>query len=299
MADMRRLPLVGLLAAVLLVPQPAHAWGYDAHQYIMGRAIELLPAAIRPFFEQYRSTLVERAIDPDTWQTAGFDDQEDANHFLDIDWEGFGPYPFAGLPRDYDAAVQTFGVARVRQMGLLPWRTAEYFGNLQREFGRYRSRGPFGRYNILFFSAWITHYVSDGNQPLHTVMNYDGQLSGQQGVHTRFESMLFERYRTRLQIAPRPMAPIRNPRDFMFDTIIEGTTLVPAILTADKAAIGTRDVYDEAYYEAFYRDAHAVLEQRLSRAIASSAAMITGAWEAAGRPALPVTLPEPVQRRRR
>ncbi len=298
MPVMRMSPAVVVLI-VLLVPIPAHAWGFEAHQFIMERAIALLPTEIRPFFEANRGTLVERVIDPDTWQTAGFDDQEDPHHFLDIDWDGFGPYPFAGLPRDYDAAVQKFGVVRIRQMGLLPWRTAEYFGNLQREFGRYQTRGPFGRHNILFFAAWITHYVSDGSQPLHTVMNYDGQLSGQQGVHTRFEAMLFERYRTRLQIVPEPMAAIANPRDFMFDTVTEGTKLVPAILAADKAAIGTRDVYDDAYYEAFYTDAHMVLEQRLSRAIAASAAMITGAWEAAGRPALPLTLPEPVQRRRR
>jgi hypothetical protein len=284
---------------VLLVPTPAHAWGYEAHQFIMDRAIALLPPEIRPFFETYRSTLVEHVIDPDAWQIAGFDDQEDANHFLDIDWDGFGPYPFAGLPRDYDAAVQKFGVARVRQMGLLPWRTAEYFGNLQREFGRYQTRGPFGRYNIIFFSAWMTHYVSDANQPLHTVMNYDGQLSGQQGVHTRFEAMLFEQNRARLQIAPRPLPAVSNPRDFTFDTIVEGTALVSQILDADRAAIGARDVYDDAYYESFYQGAHAVLEQRLSRAIAASAAMIAGAWEAAGKPALPLTLSEPVQRRRR
>lgn len=287
------------LLVLLLGAAPAHAWGFEAHQFIMDRAIDLLPDPIRPLFERYRSVLVERAIDPDTWQTAGFDDQEDANHFLDIDWEGYGPYPFAGLPRDYDAAVQKFGAARVRQMGLLPWRTAEYFGNLQREFARYESRGPFGRYNVLHFAAWLTHYVSDANQPLHGTVNYDGQLTGQPGVHTRFEAFLFERNRSRLQLAPQPLPPVRSPRDFIFDTLVEGTRLVPVILEADSAAIGARDVYDDAYYQAFYEGAHAVLEQRLSRAIAASAAMITGAWEAAGRPALPLDPPEPVQRRRR
>ncbi len=246
---------VVVMLVVVLMPRPAHAWGFEAHQFIMDRTIALLPAEIRPFFEQNRATLVERVIDPDTWRVAGFD-QEDPNHFLDIDWDGFGPYPFASLPRNYDAAVQKFGTDRVRQMGLLPWRTAEYFGNLEREFGRYQTRGPGGRANIIFFAAWMTHYVSDGNQPLHGVMNYDGQLSGQQGVHARFESTLFERYRTRLQIAPQPMSAITTPRDFMFDTVTEGSKLVPAILNADKAAIGTRDVYDDAYYEAFYADAH-------------------------------------------
>jgi hypothetical protein len=286
------------LLAVMLVPAPAHAWGFDAHQFIMDRAIALLPAEIRPFFEQHRAVLVERVIDPDVWKTAGFD-QEDPNHFLDIDWEGFGPYPFSGLPRDYDAAIQKFGVDRIRQMGLLPWRTAEYYGNLQRAFASYQARGPFGRFDVIFFSAWLTHYVSDGNQPLHGVVNYNGQLSGQVGVHTRFEAMLFERNRSRLSIAPPEIAPVRNPRDFMFDTLVEGAKLVPAILDADRAAIGNGDVYDDAYYAAFYQGAHAVMEERLSRAIAASAAMIAGAWEAAGKPPVPVNLPEPVQRRRR
>jgi hypothetical protein len=213
--------VLALMTFVLLMwPAPAHAWGFDAHMFIMDRAINLLPVEIRPFFDRYRSVLVERAIDPDTWQTAGFDDQEDPNHFLDIDWEGFGPYPFRDLPRDYDVAVQKFGVTRIRQMGLLPWRASEYFGTLQREFGRYESRGPFGRFNVLFFAAWMTHYVSDSNQPLHNVVNYDGQLSGQQGVHTRFESMLFGRYRDRLQVVATPLAPVTNPREFMFDTIV-------------------------------------------------------------------------------
>ena len=67
-----------------------HAWGFEAHKFIMERAIDLLPAEIRPFFEQHRSILIERAIDPDTWQVAGFNDQEDPNHFLDLDWEGYG-----------------------------------------------------------------------------------------------------------------------------------------------------------------------------------------------------------------
>ncbi len=295
---MRSVVTTLVLVVVLLEPRPVHAWGFDAHQFIMERAIDLLPAEIRPFFDKYRATLVERAIDPDTWRTAG-DEREDPNHFLDIDWEGFGPYPFAGLPRDHDVAVQKFGVTRIRQMGLLPWRTAEFYGNLERELGRYESRGPFGRFNILFFSAWIAHYVSDGNQPFHGVMNYDGQLTGQQGVHARFESMIFERYRSRLLLTPSPMAPITNPRDFMFDTLVESTTLVPMILEADALAIGTGDVYDDAYYEAFFTRVRPVLEQRLSRAIASTAAMIAGAWEAAGRPPLPLALPEPVQRRRR
>jgi len=74
---------------------------------------------------------------------------------------------------------------------------------------------------------------------------------------------------------------------------------VPAILKADVEAIGTRDEYDDAYYDAFFRANRAVLERRINEAIAATAAMIAGAWEAAGKPPLPVAPPSRPQRRTR
>ena len=296
---MRRVIAVLGVMALAAMPTPARAWGYEAHKFIMERAIGLLPAEIRPLFEQNRATLVERAIDPDTWQIAGFDAQEDPNHFLDLDWEGYGKYPYSGLPRDYTAAIAKFGKKRVDENGTLPWRTEEIYGELRRAFESYGRRGPFGRFDILFFSAWLTHYVSDAHVPFHTVMNYDGQLSGQHGIHSRFEAFLFERYRDQWTIAPKPVPPIRNPRDYIFDVVLQGTQLVPPILKADLDAIGGRDEYDDAYYAAFFKANRAVVELRLNESIAASAAMIAGAWEAAGKPAVPVNSTPTVQRRRR
>src|ERR1043166_6655318 len=145
---MRRLLLPCLmLLLVLLSPAPARAWGFEAHQFIMDRAIALLPPELRPLFEKYRTTVVERAIDPDTWRTAGFE-AEAPNHFLDFDWEGYGKYPFTELPHDYTAAIAKFGRARIEENGTLPWRTEEYFGNLRRAFATYATRGPQGRFDI-------------------------------------------------------------------------------------------------------------------------------------------------------
>ena len=291
-----------LCAAALLVlaaPSTAQAWGFEAHKFIMERAIALLPPELRPMFEAGRTTLVERSIDPDTWQNAGFDAIESPNHFLDLDWDGYGRYPFSGLPRDYTAAVAKFGKARVDENGTVPWRTEEMYGNLRRAFEAYARRGGFGRYDILNYAAWLTHYVSDAHVPFHAVVNYDGQLTGQNGIHSRFESIMFERYRAELTIAPKPAAVIRNPRDYIFDTIIAGTQLVAPILKSDLDAIGTRDIYDDAYYAAFFKANRAVLERRLNESITAVAAMIAGAWEDAGRPALPLDAPAPPQRRRR
>ena len=85
----------------------------------------------------------------------------------------------------------------------------------------------------------------------------------------------------------------------IFDRVLEDTQLVPGALKADADAIGDRDVYDDAYYDALFKSQRPIIEERLNRAIAGVAAAITGAWEAAGKPPMPVTVQSAVQRRRR
>ena len=277
-----------LLAAFVALPSLADAWGFEAHKFIADRMIALLPAELKPLFEKRRDFIVERAIDPDLWRTVGWD-EEPPNHFLDFDFEAFGPYPFTGLPRDYDAAVQKFGKAVITEQGTLPWRTAEFYGRLQREFASLK-RQPAPGYavdNIVLYSAILAHYVSDGHVPLHAVVNYDGQLTGQQGLHSRWEAELFERNRSKLKVAPVSMKPILNPRDFTFETLLVSNRAAANVLESDKKAAEGREFYDDAYFEAFAAGTLQVMEKRLNDSIAAVAAMITGAWEQAGRPAIP------------
>ena len=296
---MRKRLLAVVLIAAIALPARADAWGFEAHFLIMERAIALLPPELRPLFEKHRAKVVERIIDPDTWRSAGFEDEE-PNHFLDLDWEGYGKEPFRELPRDYTAAIAKFGRARIQQNGTVPWRVEEMFGSLERAFRDYERRGAFGQVDIIHFSAWLGHYVSDAIQPFHGVINYDGQLTRQNGVHARFEAALVERYKSQLVLTPKALPPVRTPREFIFERLIEDTRLVPGILKADLDALGSREAYDDVYFDAFFRATRPVLERRLSESIAAVAAMITGAWEAAGRPAVPVSpTPQPPRRRAR
>ena len=175
-----------LLAAFVALSSSASAWGFEAHKFVADRMIALLPAELKPLFEKRRAFIVERAIDPDLWRNVGWE-QEPPNHFLDFDYEAYGPYPFSALPREYDAAVQKFGKAVIDEQGLLPWRTTEFYGRLQREFESLK-RKPAPGYaadNIALYSAILAHYVADGHVPLHAVVNYDGQMTGQRGLHSR------------------------------------------------------------------------------------------------------------------
>lgn len=281
----------------LAMPSPSWAWGFEAHRYIADQMIRLLPPELRPLFEKHRALIMERSVDPDMWRTAGFE-SEPPNHFLDLDHEAFGPYPYDGLPRDYATAVQKFGREFIHQQGLLPWRVQEIYGQLQRSFEALKRRNPspYTLDNIAYFSAILAHYVSDGHVPLHAVVNYDGQLTNQRGLHGRWESDLFEQFRTGLSGTPAPVRPVSDPRTFMFDVLLASNRLVPDVLAADKAASAGREFYDEAYYAAFRQAQWPVLNQRILDSTTAVASVIVGAWEAAGRPAVPTDVPRTPRR---
>jgi len=278
---MRRAYLVAVAAMIAtLMPSPARAWGFTAHRLIMRRAIEALPAPIKPFFIEHRDEIVIRVIDPDLWRNVGWDD--DPHHFINFGAKEFGEYPFKELPRDYDAALEKFGRPTLERLGLVPWRVQEEFGSLRRAFEAFARNAPFAVVDAVLYSAVVSHYIQDAYQPLHASNNFDGQLTGNNGVHARFETALVERFESRLNLSVAPPAAITHPRDAAFDACLSGYKLVDAILAADNAAKAGKEVYDDDYFEKFFAKVKPVLEQRLGESIRATAGLIVGAWEQAG-----------------
>jgi alkylated DNA nucleotide flippase Atl1 len=272
-------------------PVPARGWGMDVHRWITGRAIDGLPAGLRAFFGAKREFISEHSVDPDLWRVVGLKGplgEEDPNHYLDID--GLDePAPYLNVPRDWDAFVARYGVDRANRMGRLPWRTEEIYGKLVNAFRDIgRGTAPYAADNSRYLVAVLAHYIEDAHVPFHAVLNHDGQLTGQRGIHSRFESELVLRYLARL--APKPVAvrPVPNIKEFIFETLVRSAGLVPDVLAADRAAAGAHPKYDEAYYDAFFKGAGPIAELRLGDAASGLASAIVSAWDAAGRPALPV-----------
>jgi len=292
---MRKAFVVGAaLVVASLLPSPALAWGFVAHRLIMARAIELLPRELQPFFTRYHDEIVMRSTDPDLWRNVGWED--DPNHFLDFGVREFGEYPFRELPREYAAALEKFGIATLRRDGMLPWREAEEFGNLRRTFEGFKRESAYGPGDVVLFAAVACHYIQDAHQPFHATNNYDGQLTGNNGIHARFERDLVERFASRLTISPAPATPIHNARDAAFDALLASHQLVDPILAADKDTAAGKDTYDDDYFEKFFAKVRPILERRLSESVTASAGLIVGAWEAAGKPVLKLEGARPIEK---
>ena len=279
----------------MLLPSPAFAWGFTAHKYIMRRAIDLLPATIKPFFVAHRDEIVLRVTDPDLWRNVGWED--DPNHFVDFGDARAGAVPVyrrcqgSMAPRSRNSAPRRSS-ASARCRGAKPSSSATS-GARSRDSPRAM---PYTTSDTVLFAAVASHYIQDAHQPLHASNNYDGQLTGQRGLHSRFERDLVERYESRLTVNPAPPRSVASARDAAFDALLASHQLVAPMLAADKEAIGSKDAYDDVYFEAFFQKVKPMLEERLAAAITATASMIVSAWEQAGKPELKNADPRPVQK---
>ena len=85
--------------------------------------------------------------------------------------------------------------------------------------------------------------------------------------------------------------------DAFFNKQIEGRKArILSHLDADKEAIAGMDSYDDDYFEKFFARVKPMLEMSIADAIAATASVIVGAWEAAGKPALKTEMPHTVQK---
>jgi hypothetical protein len=291
--------IAAVVTLLLLAPVPLQGWGVDVHRQITGRALDNLPPELRPFYATHREFIVEHSVDPDMWRAVGLRGElgeEDPNHFLDID--GLDDVrPFANVPRDLKVFIEKYGVERANRMGRLPWRAEEIYRLLVARFRDLAKPTPgHAADNARYLTAVLAHYIEDAHVPFHAVLNYDGQLTGQRGIHSRFETEAVMRNIKTLKLTPVTILPITNVRDFVFERLIEGESLVAAVLEADRKATAGREFYDDGYFAAFTNGARPIIEKRLSEAASGVASVIVSAWTEAGKPVLPVNVVRPPAR---
>lgn len=287
---MRAFVIAGLTALVVAGSSSLQAWGMDVHRVITEHAVDRLPAEIKPFFLTHKSFIAEHSVDPDLWRVmdlTGARGEEPPNHFLDIDFEEGTKPPFDNVPRDYDEYVKKFGVGPATRWGRLPWRAQEVYDRLVtnlRDIGK--PNVPYAADNARYLMAVLAHYVEDAHVPFHGALNYDGQITNQRGIHSRFESELILRNPETWTWAATPVAAIPDFKAFMFKTVIDSQQLVATVLSADVTAANGREFYDAAYFDLFLKGAGPIADRRLTEAASAVASAVYSAWIEAGKPAL-------------
>ena len=291
-----------VVATVVLAPVTLGGWGMEVHRRLTMHAIDALPPELKSFFAIQREFIAEHSVDPDLWRVVDLRTErgsEEPNHFLDID--GLDePRPFTNVPREWTKYVARYGLDRANKMGRLPWHTDDIYQKLVAMFGAIaKGTPPYAPDNARYLAAVLAHYIEDAHQPFHAVVNYDGQLTGQRGIHARFETELPLRNWESVKLAPAAVRPIDNMRDFIFETLVTSESLVSQVLDADRRATAGREFYDDGYFAAMFKELRPMLERRLSESASAVVSAIVSAWSAAGRPVLPVNrpaTPQPIRR---
>lgn len=288
---MRALVAAGCLTLVLAGSSSLGAWGMNVHRVITAHAIDRLPSEIKPLFIEDKAFIAEHSVDPDLWRVVdlkGDRGDEPPNHFLDIDFEEGSKPPFDNVPRDYDEYVKKFGIGPATRWGRLPWRAEEVYNRLvatMRDLGK--PNVPYAADNARYLMAVLAHYIEDAHVPFHGALNYDGQMTNQRGIHSRFETELVLRNAKAWKWAPTPVVAIPDFKAFMFKTLIDSQQLVADVLAADLKATDGREFYDAAYFDVFLKGAGPIAERRLTEAASAVASAVYSAWIDAGKPALP------------
>jgi hypothetical protein len=197
---MRRL----VLAAVLCVSfQQAFGWGNEGHQAVNKTAAGKLPASMPAFLQKASARLEYLGPEPDRWrhrEEIMVKNAQEPDHFIDLERVSDvaqlpeGRYAFYKLLYEKRAAGNLNGFKPDEllpdKVGLQPYITMEVYDRLKIAFREYRhlqaahQNTEAVEQNIVFYMGWLGHYVSDGSNPLHTTINYNGWTTANPNAYT-------------------------------------------------------------------------------------------------------------------
>ena len=121
---------------------------------------------------------------------------------------------------------------------------------------------------ILQLAAEMGHYVGDAHVPLHTTENYNGQLTGQTGIHAFWESRLPELFADEAyDYFVGPAEYIADPETYYWGIVMDSHALVDSVLNTERRL-----------REEFPADRQQCFEERLGRQVSVPCSEFSLAW---------------------
>jgi hypothetical protein len=271
------------------------SWGFLVHKTVHQLAVYELPEKMRPFFYRNMGYLVTNAPRPDTRRNQ--DSTEATKHFIDL--EMYGTDAANQMPVDWASAVRSYSKDSLLKYGYVPYHILYMKGKLTEAF---RSGN---KDSILFYAADLGHYIGDANVPLHTSVNYDGQLTGQRGLHSLWESTIPEMELGNYDLySPHKAGYLADPAKAIWEAVRRAAALVPDMLAkekevsqgfteAQKFSVQTRRGREVKSYTPEFAKAYAVaLKNTVNEQLIHSANLVADFWYTSwvdgGRPDLAV-----------
>lgn len=286
---MRKTPLFIILMPLLA--SLCSFWGFFAHQRINRLAVFTLPPAMVGFYKKNIEYITKTAVNPDRRR---FSMPEEApRHYIDLDH--FGDSALYKMPRYWKDALKEYSEDTLQAYGILPWHIEVMYRRLKDAF---MVKDPS---RILKISAELGHYLADAHVPLHTTENYNGQLTGQEGIHAFWESRLPELFSNDYDFFVGQAEHLDNPQLAAWKAVASSHRAVDSVLTEEKKLsekLGekkysfetkgrqTAKVYSLNYSEAYHKILSGMVERQMRGAIKMIGDFWYTAWVDAGQPDL-------------
>ncbi|TXE02546.1 S1/P1 Nuclease [Algoriphagus aquimarinus] len=244
------------------------------------------------FYKPHIQYITENAVNPDRRRYAVEGEAE--KHYIDLDY--YGDSAMQILPKYWNEAVEKFSEDSLRMNGIGPWSAYFTFLNLTKAFESKNSAA------ILRLSADLGHYIGDLNVPLHTTVNYNGQLTDQVGIHGFWESRVPE-----LQAKDYPLwvgqaEYVEKPQLALWAAVEEAHAKVDSVLYIEKELTKnfspdqkygyeernnlTVRVYSREFTEAYALALNSQIERQMKKSVKMIADFWFTAWVNAGQPDL-------------
>jgi hypothetical protein len=132
---------------------------------------------------------------------------------------------------NWDKAVLKFTRDSLIKYGYVPYHVITMKNKLTDAF---RSKN---KDSILFYATDLGHYIGDAHVPLHTTLNYDGQLTNQKGLHSLWESFIPEIELNQYDLYSKHKAKyLAKPDQAIWNAVRESHVLLTNVLKMETEA---------------------------------------------------------------
>jgi hypothetical protein len=285
---MKRIIYIFYLSGIFLI-STGMMWGFFAHQRINHLAVFTLPPEMIGFYKKNIQFITEAAVNPDKRRYAVVD--EAPRHYIDLDH--YGDSALYKMPRYWKQAVEMYSEDTLKTYGIAPWHIQKMYLQLRDAF---MTKDP---QRILKLSAEIGHYLGDAHVPLHTTENYNGQLTGQEGIHGFWESRLPELFSQDYNFFVGKAEYISNTQLEAWKAIESGHLALDSVLKFEKTLSNqfgekkfsfetkgkqTIKVFSQEYSKAYHDVLDGMVERQMRVCIRRVGSFWYSAWVDAGQP---------------